>query len=56
MWNLEVIQMDLKNRASQTYKMIFWLWGVVGAGERKRIIREFGMDMCTLLYLKWITN
>jgi len=20
------------------------------------IVREFGMDMCTLLYLKWITN
>ena len=23
---------------------------------RKGIIREFGMDMYTLLYLKWITN
>ena len=20
------------------------------------IVKEFGMDMCTLLYLKWITN
>ena len=20
------------------------------------IVREFGIDMCTLLYLKWITN
>ena len=24
--------------------------------RRKRIVREFGMDMYTLLYLKWITN
>ena len=23
---------------------------------RGGIVREFGMDMCTLLYLKWITN
>ena len=23
---------------------------------REGIVREFGMDMCTLLYLKWITN
>jgi hypothetical protein len=22
----------------------------------KGIVTEFGMDMCTLLYLKWITN
>ena len=25
-------------------------------GRRKGIVREFGMDMYTLLYLKWITN
>ena len=23
---------------------------------RERIVREFGMDMYTLIYLKWITN
>ena len=28
------------------------LGGRVGGGT----VREFGMDMCTLLYLKWITN
>ena len=27
---------------------------LLGAGER--ILRTFGMDMYTLLYLKWITN
>ena len=25
-------------------------------GWEDRIVREFGMDMYTLLYLKWITN
>ena len=27
-----------------------------GKGGGERIVREFGMDMCTLLYFKWITN
>ena len=27
-----------------------------GEGWGKRRVREFGMDMYTLLYLKWITN
>ena len=27
-----------------------------GGKTRERIIREFGVDMYTLLYLKWITN
>ena len=29
-----------------------WTYGYQGEG----IVREFGMDMYTLLYLKWITN
>ena len=31
---------------------------VVGGGKDggKEIVKEFGMDMCTLLYLKWITK
>ena len=28
----------------------------VGEGWGEGIVREFGMDMYTLLYLKWITN
>ena len=35
--------------------MDLWLlreWGRMGKG----IVREFGMDMYILLYLKWITN
>ena len=27
-----------------------------GKEQRERIVREFGMDMYTLLYLKWINN
>ena len=27
-----------------------------GKGGGERIVREFGMDMYTLLYFKWITN
>ena len=30
--------------------MVIAVWRV-----RERIVREFGMDMYTLLYLKWIT-
>ena len=29
---------------------------VKGEGWGEGIVREFGMDMYTLLYLKWITN
>ena len=38
---------------SQTWKTSLWL---PGERIRERIIREFEMDMYTLLYLKWITN
>ena len=31
------------------------LW-LPGKGLGERIVREFGIDMYTLLYLKWITN
>ena len=39
---------------SQTYGMNLWL--LRGEGQGKGIIREFGIDMYTLLYLKWITS
>ena len=28
----------------------------IGDGDKGGIVREFGMDMYTLLYFKWITN
>ena len=45
--------MNLQDRDSQ--RMDLWLlreWGRMGKG----IVREFGMDMYILLYLKWITS
>ena len=37
----------------KTYRMHLWLWGRRIWGE---IVREFGINMYTLLYLKWITS
>ena len=38
---------------SETWRTSLWLpGGRLGEG----IIRKFGMDIYTLLYLKWITN
>ena len=40
-------------RDPQTYRINIWLaWGRMWGG----IVREFGIDMYTLLYLKWIPN
>ena len=48
-----MIQMNLltKQKQTQSRERTFMVegWGV-------RIVREFGMDMYTRLYLKWITN
>ena len=35
--------------------MNLWLPGV-GKGWREGIVKRFGVDMYTLLYLKWITS
>ena len=35
--------------------MNLWLLEA-GKDTEERIVREFGIGMCTLLYLKWITN
>ena len=40
-----------RNRLQRTNLWLSW-----GEGWREGIVREFGMDMYTLLYLKWITN
>ena len=36
--------------------VIFWLFRIFFNILAIRIVREFGMDVYTLLYLKWITN
>ena len=47
--------MNLQNRKKLTDLEDEFL---VAGGEKQEegIVREFGMDMYTLLYLKWITN
>ena len=35
--------------------MNLWLLEA-GKDAEERIVREFGIGMCALLYLKWITN
>ena len=55
MWNLtrndknEHIQNRLTDLKEQTY-------GCQGRGWGYGIVREFGINIYTLLYLKWITN
>ena len=49
----EMMQMNLQNRKRLTENKLMTAkeeeWG-------EGIVREFGIDMYTLLYLKWITN
>ena len=40
---------------SQTLRTNLWLQNV-GKGWREGIVKQLGMDMYTLLYLKWITS
>ena len=51
-----MLQMNLQNRKRLTDLENELM--VVGGGKDggKEIVKEFGMDMCTLLYLKWITT
>jgi len=43
-------------RDSQTQRMKLYLLWLGGGRMGEGIVREFGMDMYTLLYIKWITN
>ena len=52
----EMIQMNLKNKDSYRLKKQTYGCRRSGESQGKGIIREFEMDMYTLLYLKWITN
>ena len=50
-----MIQMKLITRQKQTDRLrkgTYDCWGKDGEG----VVREFGMDMYVLLYLKWIAN
>ena len=40
----------------QTHRLREQIYGCQGEGLGERIVREFGIDMYTLLYLKWKAN
>ena len=49
--------MNLFTKQKQTYKLREGIYGCQsGEGWREEVVRKFGMDVYTLLYLKWITN
>ena len=48
--------MNLFTKQKQTHKLRGQVYGCWGEGWGERMVREFGMGMYTLLYLKLITN
>ena len=51
-----MIQMNLFTKQIHRLREQTYGYWVVGGEWRRGIVREFGMDLYTLLYLKWITN
>ena len=52
-----MIQMNLFTNQKQTHRLREGTYGYQGGRVgRGGIIREFGIDMYTLLYLEWIAN
>ena len=43
-------------KPERTHRLREWTYGCQDEGCREGIFREFGINMCTLLCLKWITN
>ena len=48
--------MSLLTKQKETHKLREGTYSCQGEKWQKGIVREFGMEMFTLLYLKWITN
>ena len=51
-----MIQMNLFTKQKQTHRLREPTYGYGGGGGGEGIVREIGIDMYTLLHLKWITN
>ena len=51
-----MIQMNLFTKQKQTHRLREGTYGYQGGSKGGGIVREFGTDMYTRLYLKWITN
>ena len=50
------MQLNLFTKQKETHRLREQTYGFLGEGWGERIVREFGMDMYTLPYLKWITT
>ena len=52
-----MIQMNLLTKDKQTHRLREGIYGCLwGKDWGERIVREFGMDLYTLLYLKHLSN
>ena len=56
MWNLIINDTDELTKQKETHRLKEQTYDCWWEGWWGRIIREFGMGINTLLYLKWITN
>ena len=52
MWDLKRNDTGELTKQKETHRLRKRSYGC----QREGIVREFGMDMYTLLYLKWVTN
>ena len=50
------MQTDLLTKQGQTHGLREGTYGYQGQGWEEGLLRQLGMDVYTLLYLKWITS
>ena len=51
-----MIHINLFTKQKQTHRLRERTYGYQGEGWKEGMVREFGINMYTLLYLKWITR
>ena len=56
MWNLKTNDTNELTKQKETRKLREWTYSCKGEGWGEGIARGFGMNMYTLLYLRWVTN
>jgi len=56
MQNLKINGTNELTKQKQTHKLREQTYGFQGRRMEGRTVRELGIDMYTLLHLKWITN
>ena len=53
---VNIVKEDANKLRMMWIRLREWIYGYQREGKENGIFRAFGIDMCTLLYLKWITN